>query len=262
MHCSSCGAFIEPSGVFPGGTLVCACGTPNTVAHEHHARPNPTPNAPAPTRAPVRASAESNLQKASGAQDDRLECPRCHRALVRGGEQGEIVEVCSHCDGSFILNDALARLIEAAHAREDAYGDQPDAPPKHALERDVRYLPCPRCRETMARMNFGHRSGIMVDICRTHGTWFDRGELDAVLDYVARGGLSAEDFASAASAASPSPPPNDDIARMTKAAQALLQQEAILENAKIEAATDLVDDVLYVLFPVSRAAMWRRRDRF
>jgi Zn-finger nucleic acid-binding protein len=41
----------------------------------------------------------------------------------------------------------------------------------------------------MTRVNFGSHSGIILDVCREHGTWFDGGELDAALDYAREGGL-------------------------------------------------------------------------
>lgn len=42
----------------------------------------------------------------------------------------------------------------------------------------------------MNRVNFGRRSGVIVDVCRAHGTWFDAGELVAALEFVAQGGLA------------------------------------------------------------------------
>jgi Zn-finger nucleic acid-binding protein len=44
----------------------------------------------------------------------------------------------------------------------------------------------------MTRMNFGRRSGIIIDACRAHGVWFDRGELDAILEFVRLGGIESE----------------------------------------------------------------------
>ena len=41
----------------------------------------------------------------------------------------------------------------------------------------------------MNRVNFGRRSGIIVDVCKPHGTWFDADELPRVVDYVMKGGL-------------------------------------------------------------------------
>ncbi len=44
----------------------------------------------------------------------------------------------------------------------------------------------------MTRTNFGGQSGIVVDVCREHGTWFDRGELDSALEFVRAGGLEGD----------------------------------------------------------------------
>jgi Zn-finger nucleic acid-binding protein len=41
----------------------------------------------------------------------------------------------------------------------------------------------------MNRKNFGGMSGVVVDVCKKHGTWFDEGELPRVLEFVASGGL-------------------------------------------------------------------------
>ena len=41
----------------------------------------------------------------------------------------------------------------------------------------------------MNRENFGRRSGVVVDVCKAHGVWFDAGELGEVVGFVMRGGL-------------------------------------------------------------------------
>ena len=41
----------------------------------------------------------------------------------------------------------------------------------------------------MNRMNFGRLSGTIVDVCRGHGTFLDRGELHQVVDFILWGGL-------------------------------------------------------------------------
>jgi Zn-finger nucleic acid-binding protein len=58
-----------------------------------------------------------------------------------------------------------------------------------APEPAVRYLPCPICRRPMSRTNFSRVSGVIVDICAADGAWFDSGELDAVIQFLASGGL-------------------------------------------------------------------------
>jgi Zn-finger nucleic acid-binding protein len=42
----------------------------------------------------------------------------------------------------------------------------------------------------MNRQAFGRISGVVVDVCREHGVWFDPGELGEVLAFVERGGLT------------------------------------------------------------------------
>jgi Zn-finger nucleic acid-binding protein len=92
----------------------------------------------------------------------------------------------------FLPHDALATLIDT----ERPSGSSPERV-RHAArvprEPSVHYARCPECREPMARMNFGQRSGIVVDACRIHGTWFDGGELETALDFVRAGGIDAED---------------------------------------------------------------------
>ncbi|MBK8254593.1 MAG: hypothetical protein IPK82_18235 [Polyangiaceae bacterium] len=37
----------------------------------------------------------------------------------------------------------------------------------------------------MRRVQFGRTSGVVIDICWDHGTWFDNGELSAMIRYAA-----------------------------------------------------------------------------
>jgi Zn-finger nucleic acid-binding protein len=57
------------------------------------------------------------------------------------------------------------------------------------LEHEVHYLQCPVCKKLMNRQAFGRVSGVVVDVCRSHGVWFDAGELTQVIQFVGRGGL-------------------------------------------------------------------------
>ena len=41
----------------------------------------------------------------------------------------------------------------------------------------------------MSRSNFGRVSGVIIDVCRPHGAWFDRGELAAIRRFLRDGGL-------------------------------------------------------------------------
>ena len=56
-------------------------------------------------------------------------------------------------------------------------------------ERPARYVKCPACQKIMNRVNFGRTSGVIVDVCKPHGVWFERDELRRVLAFTANGGL-------------------------------------------------------------------------
>ena len=121
----------------------------------------------------------------------------------------------------------------------------PVARPRHAStppsEPTVRYARCPSCADIMTRMNFGRSSGIVVDVCRAHGTWFDRGELESALQFVRDGGLEAEvsatpDFAKRA---------DDGNAPRTLEAELVL--EALREKPSIDRVEGIADDLLRIV---------------
>lgn len=122
-----------------------------------------------------------------GSPDD-LCCPDCRlpfRAFE--GAQGRLRD-CERCGGQFVEHALLAALLDG----RELYGAAaPRTPPRfNPLDDPVRYLRCPACDTPMARKNFGRTSGVIIDVCNAHGTWFDRGELPRVLTFVEAGGLA------------------------------------------------------------------------
>lgn len=117
-----------------------------------------------------------------------LTCPRC-RARLEGfrGEPGVLCD-CPECGGQFVEHALLHELLER-RAVVGAFVLRMQQRPIRPAE-PVRYVPCPVCDKLMNRENFGRQSGIVVDVCGVHGTWFDRGELPAVLDFVRSGALA------------------------------------------------------------------------
>ena len=41
----------------------------------------------------------------------------------------------------------------------------------------------------MNRVNFADCSGVIIDVCHDHGTWFDRDELRRVIEFIRAGGM-------------------------------------------------------------------------
>jgi Zn-finger nucleic acid-binding protein len=43
----------------------------------------------------------------------------------------------------------------------------------------------------MNRVNFAHCSGVIIDVCRGHGSWFDKDELRKIIEFIRKGGMVA-----------------------------------------------------------------------
>ena len=41
----------------------------------------------------------------------------------------------------------------------------------------------------MNRVNFAHCSHVIVDVCKAHGTWFDKDKLRRVVEFIRAGGF-------------------------------------------------------------------------
>lgn len=81
---------------------------------------------------------------------------------------------------------ALERILVdyqlRAGVREDL-GEDPSAATNATVQPGApMYVACPRCDELMARRRFAS-ARVVVDVCRTHGAWFDRHELTAAVGY-------------------------------------------------------------------------------
>jgi len=97
---------------------------------------------------------------------------------------------CEKCAGVW-LDVAVFEKICAEREQQSAVLGGAAPVPAHELrgEQRIRYAPCPQCGQLMNRINFARCSGVIVDICKGHGTWFDAQELSAIVQFVRGGGL-------------------------------------------------------------------------
>lgn len=135
--------------------------------------------------------AELGLLLESELQDKQ--CAECLAPLEAMKEPAGTVLACRKCGGQFVEHALLRSLLEQYETTGLAFPDAPYHKPatKSALER-VHYRPCVVCQQMMNRKNFGTVSGVIVDVCAKHGTWFDAGELPQVFEFVKSGGLVRE----------------------------------------------------------------------
>jgi Zn-finger nucleic acid-binding protein len=121
-----------------------------------------------------------------------LPCPRCAQPLRARLVGDVVIDECGRCFGLFLDHIAIKRVIEdRRQARAEALlGVLPTQevqavrPPGERM-----YVRCPTCHVVMNRRLFAGGSGVIVDVCRSHGTFFDAGELPIVIDFVMKGGL-------------------------------------------------------------------------
>lgn len=168
FSCRFCGAGIA--------TVCCSRCFQMNMAHAHHCSG---------------CGAELGLLVESAIRDSH--CSECHAPLEAIAEASGTLLNCRKCGGQFVEHALLRSLLEQHELTGQAFPDAPYQKPfvKAAIER-VHYRPCAVCQRMMNRKNFGGASGVIVDVCARHGTWFDAGELPQVLAFVKSGGLVRE----------------------------------------------------------------------
>ena len=90
-------------------------------------------------------------------------CPRCADSVlvVRTLEDRKVL-ACKTCAGAFVGAELGLRLLAVLN---------PDVPP---VRDGIPSPSCPVCRKDMRRVVAGP---IEVETCKTHGVWFDAGDL-------------------------------------------------------------------------------------
>lgn len=99
---------------------------------------------------------------------------------------------CESCGGLWLEVSAFEKLCADREHQSAVLGMPSPVSGQQihpAAEIKVRYIPCPQCAQLMNRMNFARCSGVIVDICRGHGIWFDRDELRGIIEFIRAGGL-------------------------------------------------------------------------
>jgi Zn-finger nucleic acid-binding protein len=133
----------------------------------------------------------ARADRAEAEQGSKLLCPRCrgHLSSITVGQT--LLQECPKCEGIWADATSLAQ-IRADREQQAAVLGMPAAIQESgggALEKNIRYVPCPVCRKLMNRVNFARCSQVVVDVCREHGTWFDKDELRRIVEFIRSGGL-------------------------------------------------------------------------
>jgi Zn-finger nucleic acid-binding protein len=102
------------------------------------------------------------------------------------------VRECDQCFGLWLDVPSFERICADREEQAAVLGMAVPAH-QHSVRPDIRisYAPCPECAQLMNRVNFARCSGVVVDICKGHGTWFDKDELSRIVEFIRAGGLEA-----------------------------------------------------------------------
>ncbi len=189
LTCPNCGAVAAPSDVRCGycratlQTVACASCLGMIFAGSKHC---------SHCGARVFAAAGGGAVDGEG-EAAAHRCPRCATGLTTTAIGAAFLEECSGCGGVWVDAQSFqeictSREVEAAYV---GAGSPLAAPVAAHHEERVRYVKCPECGAVMNRVNFARWSGVVVDVCKRHGTWFDRDELRAIVEFIRKGGLDA-----------------------------------------------------------------------
>lgn len=123
-------------------------------------------------------------------EPSNLTCPHCKVTLKAFQAGSGTLHACERCGGQLVSHGLLRALLESRETLGSAVPSVVDVPRGNPLSDPVRYRPCPGCGQLMNRKNFGGTSGVIIDVCSLHGSFFDASELPRVLEFVKRGGLA------------------------------------------------------------------------
>jgi len=117
-------------------------------------------------------------------------CPRCKTAmpLISIGES-QMLE-CPDCLGLWLTSATFEKICSDREHQATVLGSATLAHEnRETPEAKINYIPCPECGQLMNRANFARCSGVIIDLCKQHGLWFDRDELSRIIEFIRGGGL-------------------------------------------------------------------------
>jgi Zn-finger nucleic acid-binding protein len=135
-----------------------------------------------------RCGAAAAVPEVADAKDHK--CPRCRLEMVSVTIGPTAVLECERCLGLWLDVPSFEKICADREQQSAVLGAAHATSAAHEISK-VKYVPCPECSQLMNRLNFARCSGVIVDVCKQHGTWFDRDELSSIVEFISEGGLNA-----------------------------------------------------------------------
>ncbi len=126
-------------------------------------------------------------------ESDRI-CPICKkpmRTIDLGIDGNYFIEQCQVCMGLFfdpgelevLLDKSVKNVFDIQYKKIRTINKE-----LHTSHKRAMYVKCPVCQDIMHRINFGTRSGVIIDRCKKDGIWLDAGELKHLFEWTKAGG--------------------------------------------------------------------------
>lgn len=130
------------------------------------------------------------VQRIEKRADEICNCPRCRVNTKEVTLGNSTMRECPVCEGLWVDTMALQQITTDRERQTSILGEAANIIPDAQLAPErVRYVPCPVCKTLMNRVNFARCSNVIVDVCKPHGTWFDKDELHRIVKFISAGGM-------------------------------------------------------------------------
>lgn len=115
-----------------------------------------------------------------------MDCPACKGVMVIAEYKRIEVDYCTACAGVWFDAGELELLLDSAGLADSDFTMERIAS-LPAVETAEKPRKCPICGKRMRKVLVGSGPQVMVDACvRGDGLWFDGGELDHIVEQIAR----------------------------------------------------------------------------
>jgi Zn-finger nucleic acid-binding protein len=181
FNCPNCGAAVAPdstSCIYCGSSIavrVCpSCFSSVSVGMTH---------------CPHCGAEVSNSEPG---QTETFRCPCCEANLAPISVGKHSLQICKECGGLWADKNAFQAICSHEEDQEAVINFRSESSqlqPIPGPKRRRAYIPCPQCGKLMNQKNFSGCSGVVLDWCRDHGSWFDKDELRQIVTFIRNGGL-------------------------------------------------------------------------
>jgi len=133
----------------------------------------------------------ASVQEAQSVKPEKtLKCPCCKVVMELQKIGGQFIYICPQCGGMWLNQQGFQNICDSVEEQEAVVCHAaPAVTPQIMGKRRQNYIPCPECGKLMNQKNFAGCSGVVLDLCRDHGCWFDRQELHSIVKFIREGGI-------------------------------------------------------------------------